>query len=147
MPVRCLRLLRRATLTLGFAMAAFAAHALTPEQTRGLAVGENDERIAALNASLSRGDAGLAEFVQAMLDGKVVFTADRVLVVDGDAVTDAATGAAVPLPDGAEEVINSNQMRRELGGALAAVNLFSDDLGARRAAAQALKDEADEAAR
>ncbi len=35
-------------------------------------------------------------------------------------------------------------MRRELEGALAALKLFSKDLGERRAAAQALKDEADE---
>lgn len=147
MPVRfasLLRQLRRFTFLLGLAMAAAPALALTPEQARSLAVGENDERIAALNASLARGDAGLAPFVQALLDGTVVFTADKVLIVDGDKATDAATGVATPLPEGAEEVVNSNQMRRELDGALATLKLFSKDIGERRAAAQALKDEADE---
>ena len=122
-----------------------AGHALTREQALALSKGENEERIAALQASLARGDEGLAAFVQAMLDDGVKLAGDRVFVVrDGKAV-DAATGAEAPLPEGAEDLVNSNQMRRELEGALAALKLFSPDLAERRAAIQSLKDDADEA--
>jgi len=122
-----------------------ASHALTPPQALALAKGENEERIAALQSSLARGDDGLAAFVQAMLDDEVKLAGDKVFIVHGDKVTDAATGAAARLPDGAEDVINSNQMRRELDGAMAALKLFSRDLDERRAAVKALKEEADEA--
>ncbi|SHL97407.1 urea transport system permease protein [Rhizobacter sp. OV335] len=129
-------------LLLGLSVA--AAHALTPPQALALAKGENEERIAALQASLARGDDGLAAFVQAMLDDAVKLSGDHVFVVRGDKANDASTGADAKLPDGAEDVINSNQMRRELEGALAALKLFSTDLGERRAAIKALKEEADE---
>src|SRR6185295_19413558 len=79
------------------------------------------------------------------LDDGVKLAGDKVFIVHGDKVTDAATGAAARLPDGAEDVINSNQMRRELDGAMAALKLFSRDLDERRAAVKALKEEADEA--
>ncbi|ARN22553.1 urea ABC transporter permease subunit UrtB [Piscinibacter gummiphilus] len=129
---------------LALAFASLSSHALTADQARGLAAGENDERIEALAKSLERGDEGLAAFVQAMLDDSVKVTGDKVFVMKGEEATDAATGAAATLPEDAEDVINSNQMRRELEGALAALKLFSKDLGERRAAAQALKDDADE---
>jgi len=130
---------------LALSFTALASHALTPEQARGLAAGENDERIAALAKSLQRGDDGLAAFLRAMLDDAVKVTGDKVVVVKGEQATDPATGRPVPLPGGAEDVINSNQMRRELEGALAALKLFSTDLAERRAAARSLKDEADAA--
>ena len=122
-----------------------AAHALTPPQALALAKGENEERIAALQASLARGDDGLAPFVQALLDDTVKLAGDKVFVVRGDKAVEVAGGAEARLPDGAEDVINSNQMRRELEGALAALKLFSPDLGERRAAIKSLKEEADEA--
>lgn len=120
------------------------AHALTPPQALALAKGENEERIAALQASLARGDEGLAAFVQAMLDDEVKLAGDTVFVVHGDQISNASTGVKAELPGSAEDVINSNQMRRELEGALAALKLFSRDTGERRAAIKALKDEADE---
>lgn len=138
------RVAARAALLLALSFGALASHALTPEQARGLAAGENDERIAALAKSLERGDEGLATFVQAMLDDTVKVAGDKVFVMKGEQATDAATGSPVPLPDGAEDVINSNQMRRELDGALAALKLFSKDVAERRAAARSLKEEADD---
>jgi urea transport system permease protein len=111
---------------------------------RSLAVGENEERIAALGESLKRGDEGLAAFVQAMLDDAVKFSDKQVFVMKGEQATDAASGAPATLPENAEDVINSNQMRRELETALAALNLFSTDLALRRDAVKALKEDADE---
>ncbi len=135
---------RRWLIALLLGLSVAAAHALTPPQALALAKGENEERIAALQASLARGDDGLAAFVQAMLDDAVKLSGDHVFVLRGDKASDASTGADAKLPDGAEDVINSNQMRRELEGALAALKLFSTDLGERRAAIKALKEEADE---
>ncbi len=120
------------------------ACALTQEQARAIAVGENDERIAAMADALARNDAGLAEFLRALLGDAVKFTADKVVVLNRDGAVDAATGAPTTVPGDAEDVVNSNQMRRELENALAALNLFSADMSARRQAVRALKDEADE---
>ena len=55
---------------------------------------------------------------------------ERVLVVKGDAATDAATGQAVaPLPDPLDDVVVNNRLRRELDhGALAALKLASPDV-------------------
>jgi urea transport system permease protein len=122
-----------------------AAHALTQDEARAMAAGDNDDRIAALHKVLASGDPALALFVQALMDDAVKVAPDRVLVVrDGQAV-DAATGAAAVVPEGAEDVVNNNRMRRELDAALAAVRLFSPDREQRAAAIARLRDSADEA--
>ncbi|MGE5863662.1 MAG: urea ABC transporter permease subunit UrtB, partial [Rhizobacter sp.] len=121
-----------------------AAQALSPGRMHALASGENDTRIAALAESLEQGEDGLAVFVQALLDDSVKVAGDRVFLVKDGQVVDAATGQPAPLPESAEDVINSNQMRRELASALAALQLFSPELAQRRAAAAALTDGADE---
>jgi len=134
----------RALLLLCMSLVAASSFALTRDQALALVKGENDERIAALSASLTRGDDGLAAFLQAVLDDEVKFAGDKAYVVHDGKAHDAATGADTALPDGAEDVINSNQMRREVEGALAALKLFSKDLAERREAIKALKEEADE---
>jgi urea transport system permease protein len=53
--------------------------------------------------------------------------------------TDAATGAAATLPEGAEDVVNNNRMRRGLEAALAALQLFSTDTAERKNAIDKLK--------
>lgn len=121
-----------------------AAQALSPGRMHALASGENDTRIAALAESLEQGEDGLAVFVQALLDDSVKVAGDRVFLVKDGQIVDAATGQPAPLPESAEDVINSNQMRRELASALAALQLFSPELAQRRTAAAALTDGADE---
>src|SRR5207244_2256791 len=111
---------------------------LTPEQALAMAAGDNDARIAAVAATAAAGDPELQAFVQAMLDGEVKVAGERVLVVQGDKVTDAATGAAARLPEGAEDVSNNNRMRGALEATLATLRLLSPDLGARRAAVDEL---------
>jgi len=114
------------------------AQALTPAQARAIAAGETDERIAALNAAAAAADAGLADFVQAMLIDAVKLTPEQVLVIDGTSVKDAATGQAATLPEMAEDVVNNNRMRGALQAALAALKLFSPDIAARREAVDEL---------
>ena len=55
----------------------------------------------------------------------------KALVVRDGKATDAVTGAALPLPEVTEDVINNNCMRTELEGALAALQLFSPDRNGR----------------
>ena len=145
MPARWLNLVCRLLLLLcALCAAAGSSYALTPEQALALVKGENAERSTALAGSLSRGDEGLAKFLQAVLDDEVKFSATAAFVVRDGKAFDAASGAETKLPEGAEDVINSNQMRREIEGSLAALKLFSADLAERRAAIKALTEEADE---
>ncbi|MGA0610235.1 urea ABC transporter permease subunit UrtB [Caldimonas sp. KR1-144] len=120
------------------------AHALSQADAKAMAVGDNDARIAALNAAAATGDASLARFLQALLDDEVKVAGDKVYIVrDGKAV-DAASAAAVALPDDAEDVTNNNRMRGALEAALAAGKLRDPDAATRRAAIASLREGADE---
>jgi urea transport system permease protein len=122
-----------------------SAFALTPEQALRIAAGDGDDRVAALGEAVASGDAALAPFVQALLADEVKLAGGRAFVVrDGKAV-DAATGAAATLPDGAEDAVVNNRMRRELEAALASLSLLSADRAERARSIAALKDQVDEA--
>lgn len=120
------------------------ACALDAQQVRAIAAGDNDSRIAALQQAVARADPGLAVFVQSLLDDEVKFDAARVYVVRDGHARDAASGAQAVLPEGVEDAVNSNRMRRELQSALAALKLFSPDAALRAQAVAELKDAADE---
>jgi urea transport system permease protein len=120
------------------------AAALSAEQALRIASGDSDERIAALNEVVLAADPALQAYVQALLADEVKLAGGRAYIVRGEQASDAATGAAATLPEGAEDVINPNRMRRELQGALAALQLFSPDLAERRRAIAELKDSIDE---
>jgi len=115
-----------------------AAFALTSEQALAIAAGENDARIEALNAAVARGDASLAAFVQAMLDDEVKVAGDKVFIVHDGKTTDAASGAAAALPEGAEDVTSNNRTRGALEAALAGLRVLSPDVGVRRGAVDEL---------
>ena len=138
-----LSLLRRACLALTLAMV-LPAQALTVLQVRAMAVGDSDARAAAIAQAAASGDAKAAEFFQALLADEVKTAGDKVFIVRDGKACDAATGADVALPDAAEDVINSNRLRRELETALATLKLFSPDLAQRAAAVRELRDGVDE---
>ena len=106
------------TLALLFAIVGTAL-AMTPEQAARIAAGDNDARIAALQEAAAAGDPALAPFVRALLADEVKVAGGRAYIVRNGQAVDAATGTAATLPDGAEDVVNNNRMRRELEGALA----------------------------
>jgi urea transport system permease protein len=121
------------------------AHALSPDQALRIAAGESDARVAALNEAVAAGDAQLGAYLQALLADEVKIGAGKAFIVrDGKAV-DAASGAATTLPEGTEDVVNNNRMRREFEAALAAIKLSSPDRDQRAKAIAELKDQADEA--
>jgi urea transport system permease protein len=125
-------------------LAMAAAQALTPEQAARIAAGDSDERIAALDEAVARGDAQLAAFVQAILADEVKVADGRAFIVRDGKATDAVTGAPATLPDSAEDVVNNNRMRRELAVALAGIRLFSAERAQRAQAIGELKDQVDE---
>jgi len=69
----------------------------------------------------------------------------RVLIVSGDRATDASTGQVVaPLPEGREDVVVNNRLRRALATGIAAFKLASPDKADRLAAAKEMQNSADE---
>jgi urea transport system permease protein len=120
------------------------AFALTPEQALRIVQGDSDERIAALNEAVVTGDPALANFVQAVLADEVKIAGGKAIILRDGKALDPATGAGMALPDGAEDVINPNRVRREFEAALAALRLFSPDREQRAKAILELKDQIDE---
>ena len=138
------RPLRFCLLWIALALAPGFAAALTAEQVRGMAIGESDDRAAAIGQAAASSDPKAAAFFQALLDGEVKTADDKVYIVRDDKARDAATGAETKLPDNADDVVNSNRMRRVIEGALASLKLLSTNLAERTAAIRELKEQADE---
>jgi urea transport system permease protein len=131
-------------LCFALAAAVSSARAITPDQALRIVSGESDSRIAALNELVAAGDPSLGILLQAVLADEVKVVGGRAFIVRDEVVVDAATGAVAALPEGAEDVVNNNRMRRELEVALAALRLFSPDRSERAKAIDELKDQADE---
>jgi len=120
------------------------AHALTAAEARAIATGETDARIEALNKAVATADDKTAAFIQALVDDAVKVAGDKVLVVRDDKGFDPVSGAEIPVPADAEDVINNNRMRGELDTAMAALKLFSKDAKLRAEAVATLRNESDE---
>ena len=103
------------------------AQALTPAQALALAQGDTESRIAALNELVAMPDDKTMALIQALSDDAVKVTDTAVIVIKDGKGFDPVSGAQVAVPDTAEDVINNNQMRTELGAALALVGLQSPD--------------------
>jgi urea transport system permease protein len=114
------------------------AQALTPAQALALAKGDTESRIKALNALLAVPDEKAVALIQALSDDAVKFTDTAVIVIKDGKGFDPVSGAEVAVPDTAEDVINNNQMRTELGAALALVGLQSPDTKVRLEAVKTL---------
>jgi urea transport system permease protein len=123
------------------------AWALDKAAVEHLAFGDADERSAALAALVAEGDARAVPLLEALAQGEVQVAGKRVLIVKGDAATDAVTGEKLsPLPAEREDVVANNRMRREIEGALAAFRLLAPERETRLAAARALAQGADPSA-
>ncbi len=131
-------------LAFALALCGASAHALDAAQMRAIASGDNDARIAALQQAAARSDAALAGFAQALLNDEVKLDAGHVFIVHDGKAIDAATGRETALPEGVEDVVNNNRMRRELESAIASLKLFSPEPALRAKAIAELKDQADE---
>src|SRR5258708_18857354 len=136
------RVLRVLLFALG--LAARPAVAIDPGLVKRRAVGERDGKVAGVGVLGAWGDEGAPEVIQAPADGTVETAGKRVLIVTGDEGVDAVTGEKIrPLPEGREDVVVNNRLRREIDSALGALRLVSLDRGTRLKAAKALEDRAD----
>ncbi len=126
----------------------FSAWALPADVVEQLVFGDGDEKAQAIGTLTGSGDLAVLPLLQALIDGDVQTVGDdRVLIVKGNAATDAATGQAVtPLPAQRDEVIVNNRLRRMLATAIATLKLGAPDRGVRLAAAKELQNSADEEA-
>jgi urea transport system permease protein len=121
-----------------------SARALTTDEARAIAVGDTEDRIAALNKAVTDADDKTAAFIQALSDDAVKTAGDKVFVVKDDKAFDPVTGDGLRLPDDADDVVNNNLMRGALDAAQAALKLASKDDAVRAEAAAALFKEPDE---
>jgi urea transport system permease protein len=120
-----------------------AAQALTAEQALTLVMGEPEARVQALNRVVEGGaDEKTVALIQAIAEDSVKFTESAVFVMKDGKGYDPVTGAEVPVPETAEDVINSNYLRTEYDTALATVRLFSKDVAERAAAVRTLQGDA-----
>ena len=123
--------------------AAVQAHALTAEQALAMAAGETDDRVAAVQQAVVEPSERTAAFLQALADDAVKVADGQALIVRDDKGIDPVTGAEVPVPPDAEDIINNNRLRGEIDPALAGLALFGKDEARRMAAAKALTKEPD----
>jgi urea transport system permease protein len=115
------------------------AQALTSAQALALVQGESASRIEALSALLAGApDDKTVALIQALSDDAVKFSDSAVFVMKDGRGFDPVSGAEVAVPEAAEDVINNNQMRTELGAALALVGLQSPDIKTRLEAVKTL---------
>jgi urea transport system permease protein len=127
-----------------FLLAAFSpAHAVTLDQARAMAAGDNDERSAAIALAVLDADPALEAFLLALLNDEVKVAGEQVFVLRGGKAVSLATGAEAPLPADAEDVSNNNRIRSEIESAVASLKLLSGDRAARASAVRQLKDQPD----
>ncbi|MDO8413958.1 MAG: hypothetical protein Q7S51_09250, partial [Gallionellaceae bacterium] len=131
--------MRKSVATFIFILWCSGAWALGTGEITQLAIGESDNRIAALNQVIASGDQTALPFLQHLLDDQVKIANGKVYLVSEEKVTDPATGQAMQLPENAEDVVNNNRMRGELDAAIAALKLFSPDRTTRLEAAKTLQ--------
>ena len=141
-----MRALRSLLVLLVLATQALPAAAIAPALIEKLALGEYDEKVAAITELLAADDESALGFLQALHDGTVQIAGGKqVLVVKDDSGTDAVSGKSVtPLPKEREDVVVNNRLRRDLAAAIAALKLASQSRDTRMAAVQALQNGADE---
>jgi urea transport system permease protein len=121
------------------------ANAITVDEANGIAIGETDARIEALQKAMQSADDKTQVFLQALADDAVKTAAGKAFIVQGDKAIDPVSGQRQAVPEGAEDIISNNRMRGEIDSALAALKLFSKDEVVRRAAVTQLQSDADEA--
>ena len=123
------------------------AAAIAPQIVHALAFGEGEAKDRAIAVLVASGDARALPLLDAWRSGAARTAGERVLLVDGDAAVDAATGTRVaPPPPDLEEVVVNNRLRRSLERAIAALELASPQRDVRLVAAKKLASDADETA-
>ncbi|MDR2690381.1 MAG: urea ABC transporter permease subunit UrtB [Azoarcus sp.] len=112
--------------------------ALAPERVSGFA-GDFSSRLAAIEALGADGGADAHRVLDALENGMLGVIDGQVVIVEGDAIRDAASGEAAEGDVAAVTVITvNNRIRRALISARATLALAADDVATRLAAAHTL---------
>ena len=120
-------------------VAAPALAALDPAVVAKLAAEESDAKIEAIAALAKAAPEEALPVLSALASDKLEVADGRVLIVDGDRVVDAATGAEVkPAPTNRESISINNRIRREAAAAMAGLRLFAAERSVRLKAASEL---------
>ena len=120
--------------------------ALDPARLAGFA-GDFQSRLAAVEALGVAGGEDAGRLLDALEAGSLGVVDGRVVIADGGAVSDAASGEALAVAASEVEPITvNNRLRRAIGTARAALALQSVERGARLAAARTLASSVDERA-
>jgi urea transport system permease protein len=118
--------------------------ALDPGLVAKLASDETDERIAAIGEIARADPAAALSVLTALAEERLVLAGDRVLIVAGERLVDAATGEeAKPPPAERDDITINNRVRRELSAAIAGLRLFAPERSVRLKAAAELAASAD----
>lgn len=100
-----------------------------------LGVDSFSDKVEAVQALGAFGDGRAVPALKALADGRLVTVGGKVAISDGNALTDAASGAPLPAAD-AERVRVNNRLRGAVQSALAGLQLFSPNPADRLAAAR-----------
>lgn len=140
--------MRRFLLAVLIALSCFATAqaAIDPALAKKLASDDFDDRLAAIEQLGTLPAADAKPLLQALGDDTLARLGDRLFFYDGETARDALTGAEVkPVPEGIESISLNNRLRLALEAANASQQLFSPDRAERLAAANTLRENADEA--
>lgn len=133
-------LLERALAALVLCLPALAHAALDPALLQPLAGDDPDARVAAVARIAATGGSDARQVLQALRDDALVATpAGQLLIVRDDQAIDAATGKALPVPDGADGVVVNNRLRGAVQAALSGLALLAPARDERLAAVHALQ--------
>ncbi|TDV14454.1 amino acid/amide ABC transporter membrane protein 1 (HAAT family) [Paraburkholderia caballeronis] len=117
------------------------AHALESADVAPLAGDDFDAKSVAIDKLIATHDAASLALLKALADDTVAATdAGEVLIQDGDAARDAATGkpVAADVAASAQPITLNNLLRSKVAGAVSGLQLSSPDVEMRRAAVAAL---------
>jgi urea transport system permease protein len=126
--------------TLALCLPLLAHAALDPALLQPLAGDDPEARVAAVAGIAATGTSDARQVLQALLDDALVATpAGQVLIVRDDQAIDAATGKALPMPDGVDGIVVNNRLRGAVQAALSGLALLAPVRDERLAAVHALQ--------
>jgi urea transport system permease protein len=119
----------------------------SPELVMQIATGDNDAKIAALNAIAASADSEARPLLEALRDDNLKSLAGKqAIIYDGETATDAITGAKLAkVPEELDDVVTNNRVTSALEAALAALDITSTDRDTRLQAVKHLQDSPDPA--
>jgi urea transport system permease protein len=114
--------------------------AIDPALLQPLAGDDPDARVAAVAGIAATGSVDARRVLQALLDDELAATpSGQVLIVHDGGALDAATGRALPVPDGVDGIVVNNRLRGAVQAALSGLALLAPARDERLAAVHALQ--------